>query len=89
MALRLSILVLFLVHPHVVNMLGSTQASAAEVGEAVTALKASSEHLTATAGSRDAVLRLARDADRTARAADALARKAARLAELAAEEAPQ
>jgi hypothetical protein len=65
------------------TMYGSVEAEAERLAEAVGALQETTDRLVATAGDRDSILRLDRDAERTVRTARAFDLKAARLAELA------
>lgn len=70
-------------HDFLTNMAGSVAAERARLDSAVAALQETTDLIVSTAGGRDSILRLDRDAERTARAAGALALKTARLAELA------
>jgi len=70
-------------HQHLTNMYGSVTSEVTKLEEAVGALQETTDRLVATAGDRDSILRLDRDAERTLRAADALSRKVDRFSALA------
>ncbi len=70
-------------HGYLTHMSGSVAAERERLDAAVAALEETTDLVVSTAGGRDSILRLDRDAERTVRAASAIALKTARLAELA------
>lgn len=70
-------------HRWVVNVMGTLSPELVRLEGAMADLKETAGRLVGSAGDRDSILALARDAERVARSADVLSRKADRIVELA------